>query len=387
LRKRILCLAVFSPLFKFSPAAWGEEAATPQWMKSVRLTGTVEVDYYRTDRAGITEGGSGSELSIGTLELGAEADLSDFLRGFVLFTAEDIGTGQETGPFVDEATITLHGEGFPLYVTLGKRVQPFGVFENHLVSDPMTQDAYETNRVGATVGLEGPLDSDVSLTLYWGEEQMDHLFESGLFDADTVVRRAGGSDGVESFVLSASVTPLQNHLLYLTVFGAFLSEPGRGGRNETLGLGLSLIPSFLEGLKIDAEYMKALGRERYEGLDGEFREGTFSVAAAYEFVFRRKEDMGGGLSAERKAHVAAEPMEIALRYEHFDDDGLAEEMGTWSVRDRYSAGGRYTFHESDGLTAYLALEYRVSKYRVQPGPAGTPADGQEEVFARLGLAF
>jgi hypothetical protein len=51
------------------------------------------------------------------------------------------------------ATITLQSEtGFPLYLVVGQRTQPFGAFFAHFVTDPMSQDAYEVKQVGATVG-------------------------------------------------------------------------------------------------------------------------------------------------------------------------------------------------------------------------------------------
>jgi hypothetical protein len=381
LRSELLHLVVLVPLLISSVAAGGQETGMPEWMKRVRLTGTVEGDYYRTDHGDMT--GQDSGLSISTMELGVEADFSDFASGFVLFLAEDLGTGEEINILVDEATLALREESSPFYLIFGKRVQPFGVFENHLVADPMTQDAYETNRVGLTAGYAGPMGVDISATLYKGEEQMEHLFESGLFDPDALTRSEGEEGKVESYIVTALITPIDD----LTVFGAFLSEPGRGQRNNTANVGLSIVPSFFEGLRIDVEYMKALDREIYDGLAREFKEGVFSLTAAYEFVFMEREVIGGAIFAERKAHLVSEPLELAVRYEHFDDDGIADDLGIWSVKDRYSAGGRYTFYENIGLTAYLAVQYRRTKYRLHPDLAGTTADDSNEYFARLGVTF
>ncbi|GAB4388001.1 MAG: hypothetical protein Kow0025_04780 [Thermodesulfovibrionales bacterium] len=364
-----------------------EEAALPAWLERVSLTGTIEGDYAWARRGDIADGGSGSasDIFLSAVELGVGLDLNDYISGFVLLKAEDIGSEEETNLMVDEATVAFEGGSLPFYLTLGKRAQPFGVFENHLVSDPMAQDAYETNDVGVTVGYRGPMDSDISITLYSGEEMMERLLGSGLFDAEAVARRPGGSDGASSFIISASATPAANHLLYLTVFASFLSEPGRDGRNSTASAGFNLIPPFLENLKATAEYARALRRERYEGFDRSFKESVYTLTVAYEFVIRRKEALGGGLFAERKAHIVKEPLELAARFERFDDGGMAA-AGVWSVKDRYGLGARYTFYEKDGLSAYLAGEVRRTGLRV-PAPAGRVAASNDEAFLRLGFAF
>ena len=109
-------------------------------------------------RAADRRSDSASDISVGTLELGLEADFGSYASGFVLLKAEDIGTEDETGIFVDEATLGLLGGASPIYLVVGKRAQPFGVFENHLVSDPIARDAYETNE------LARPWDTGVRAT-------------------------------------------------------------------------------------------------------------------------------------------------------------------------------------------------------------------------------
>ncbi|MEW6721509.1 MAG: hypothetical protein AB1346_13765 [Thermodesulfobacteriota bacterium] len=361
----------------------------PAWMERVHLSGTFEGDFAwakKGDPADRTIGPA-SDLFIGTIELGVGVDVTDWLTGNVVLLAEDLGTEDETDLTVDEATLTFRKEDFPFSLVVGKRVQPFGVFENHLVSDPMTQDAYETNRVGATAVYSGPMDLDLSATAYKGEEMMTHLFESWLFDSEAVVRADHRpADEVNSYILSASFKPLGGPL---TLFGSFLSEPGAGNRNDTASAGFHFEADGKRGFRVDTEYMKAVNREIYAGFDREFREGVFAVTVAYEFVMREREVIGGSLFEERKAHLVAEPMEIALRYEHFDDDGLAAASQTFSVKDRYSAGARYSFYEdpSGGLAAYIAGEYRHTEYRVHPAQAGTRIGSNDEIFARLGLTF
>jgi|GEM_PF-276273 len=360
------------------------------WADRVKLSGLLEGEYRWKKYRDISNKNSDStsDLYIRRLELGLEAEITDWIKAKGVLNSEWIGDQVNNGDekiTVDQATITLQKEGFPLYLVLGKRAQPFGVFENHLVTDPMTQDAYETKKTGVSLGVTGPLDIDVSATVYKGEVQMDHLVGSGLIEV-TRTGTATDADDVNSYILSASISPVKDHLKF---FASYLSEPGRGSRNTTGSLGLSAgIPGF-DGFRLDAEYMKALKRETYTGLTEAFKESVFSVTAAYTFNGDRHEDIGGAKLENVLAHILEEPIELALRYERFDDDGLAEKNSSWSAKNRYSGGIRYSFYkdEEKGLAAYLATEYRYTGYRLHSSLKDTRADNNKEFLVRLGVAF
>ncbi|MBT9147724.1 MAG: hypothetical protein DDT32_01489 [Syntrophomonadaceae bacterium] len=363
-----------------------KDEGLPEWTKRIKLSGLIEGDYHWKKYRDISDKNSDStsDLYIGTVELGMETKVADWISANIVFLAEDIGKNGEANVTVDEATITLQKEDFPLYLVIGKRTQPFGVFENHLVTDPMTQDAYETNRVGVTVGATGPLGLDVSATIYKGEEQMDKLIDdSELFEA---ARVGDPGDDVGSYILSASISP-EDHLKF---FASYISEPGRGKRNSTASFGLSTAIPGIEGFRLDGEYMKALQRERYLGLGEAFKEGVFSVTASYVFNTReRRKDLGGATLEERKTHLLEEPLELTFRYERFDDDELAEKTSSWSAKNRYSLGVRYQFYkdEEKGLTAFVGTEYRYTNYRLHSSLTNTRADNNKEMFLKLGLSF
>ncbi len=355
----------------------------------VTLEGAIEGEYRWMKHREVTtrDSDSTSDLYLRTIELGIGVRLTDWIIASAVFNSEWIGDEVNAGDerlTVDEAVITLRKEDFPFYIVAGKRTQPFGLFENHLITDPMTQDGYETKRAGLTTGYAGPAGADLSLTVYKGEEQMDYLFESGLFDTETVSRTGAWTDDVGSFIVSVSVEPVEEAL---TLFAGYLSEPGAERRNETLNLGFNLVLPLLENLRLDGEYMKAIKRERYTGADREFKEGVLSLAAAYEFVLRKREVIGGGLFEERRAHIISEPLEVSLRYEYFDDGGLADSLNAWSVKNRYSAGARYSFYndEASGLNASLSVEYRRTGLRVD-SPVDMEKDN-DEIYARMGVNF
>jgi hypothetical protein len=382
----VAALLMFSPYHALADEDEERDAGLPEWAERVRLEGSLEGDFVWTKRSDIEEKNSDnmSDLFLSTVEVGIAVDFTDWIITEVLVSAEDIGTEDETGIEVDEATIALEKDDVPLYLVLGKRAQPFGVFENHLVEGPMTEDAYETETVGITAGYTGPLESEFSVTVYQGDEMMENFFDSELFDSENIERKdIPVDDDVSSFIVAALVTPLAEHI---TLFGSFVSEPGTDERNDTAGVGFNIA---VAGFRLDGEYMRAVNRERYVGLDREFKDGVLSVTAAYELVVREREVIGGALFAERKAHLVSEPFEAAVRYEYFDDDGLSEAFQTWAVQYKYSAGARYAFYhdEESGLAAFIATEYRHTGYRVHPSRRDSVADDNDEVFVRLGVTF
>jgi hypothetical protein len=185
--KSIVFFLIISVIFATTAMADEEKSkgGPLDWTERVHLSGTVEgaYDWVKYSDVGDKNSDSTSDLFISTVELGVEVEFTDLITGNLLFLAEDLGTDDETDVTVDEAVISLQKEAFPVYLVIGKKAQPFGVFENHLVSDPMTQDAYETSRTGVTIGVTGPMEIDLSVTIYKGEEMMAHLFESELFDS------------------------------------------------------------------------------------------------------------------------------------------------------------------------------------------------------------
>ncbi len=306
---------------------------------------------------------STSDLYLRRIEIGIEATLTDWAGASAVFTSEWIGdevNQSDEKIEVDEAVLVLKKDDLPLYLVIGKRAQPFGMFENPLITDPMTQDAYETKAVGLTVGYEGPAGLDLSLTVYKGEAQMNHLFESGLFE-ETLQRVATDvSDDIGSFILSGSISPLKDRFI---LSASYISEPGWSRRNETVSIGLSS-EALLDRFRLYAEYMKALHREKYAAVDEEYKEGVISLAASY------------GVS---------ESLDIALRYEHFDDDGISERLGIWTVKDRYSVGTKYSLYRNEtvGLEVFVAGEYRRTGFRVH----GEMPDSNDEIYIRLGADF
>lgn len=336
--------------------------------------------------------GSSSEVYVRAAEVDVAARPLEWVEASLVLKSEYFGAdvtnqGQPADgtPALDEAMVTLKSTTFPLYAAMGKRPQPFGAFlgTERWATDPMTKDAYEVNQPGLTLGAfkkfhDTGLELDLSGTAYREEEQLDHFFESGLFDADAVVRSTAAGlrrerDQLGSFIAAATVSPNR----FLSFGAGYLTEPGDGRRNQTVTGWVSR--TWLGRLTTELEFMAALDRERYvrqlalddgtvtsERLPRSFEEKVLAAGITYQPV---------------------RPLLLGLRYEHLWDDGLAEAAGIWSVRHRATLAASHSFFERDEISVRVIGEYRFSDVRRSGAALGTAAADQNELFARISVTY
>jgi hypothetical protein len=353
----------------------------------LNLTGALALEA-RGMRSPLTPGGESStrsDLYLRRIELAVEAPMLQGVNAIAVVNSEWIGDGVNPGDAalaVDEVHLDLdrqHG-----YLIVGQRTQPFGVFENHLVTEPLTQDAYEIKKPGATLGARGPLGADVSLTVYAGGALWDHFTSSRLLDVVALNRQASVVSHVSSYVVAASFSPWAERV---SLSGALDSEPGRGTRNTTANVALRLVPHGSSHLIVDAEVVRALSRERDAASGLVFKETAGSVSVAYMFVVRPRKLRGNASYKARRSHLRAHPILVCARYEFLDDDGLTTTTTVATVRQRISLGGRYAFHEENGRSAYFSSEYRRTAYHVPAGAAPSERGQGSELYLRLGIDF
>ncbi len=122
----------------------------------VVLSGLLEVEAnYETLKK--DEGGyeHNSDITLATFELGLDVDVIRYLHGHALLLWEEDGTEPID---LDEGIITLGlEEDFPYFLSAGKLYVPFGVFESHMVSDPLTLELGETRESAVLIGMEHDL--------------------------------------------------------------------------------------------------------------------------------------------------------------------------------------------------------------------------------------
>ncbi|NQT09973.1 MAG: LbtU family siderophore porin [Desulfobacteraceae bacterium] len=324
--------------------------------ENLTFSGAIELDYSYTDPRDVTDKNSDStsDLDIGTVQLGVEAKFHEWVTGNFVLKGESLDSDNKI--FWDEAIITIQKEGFPLYFVGGERGQPFGVFNSHLISDPVTKDCYEVARTGATLGFTPDLlGLDISATVYKGEVLADKLSAAGYGWARDPATNPDPTDDVESYIFNVSIAPIEG----LTLSAYYDSEPGQGSRNETGG---GMFEYQIGMFTFDAEYIAALNREKHVTDNKEYKESAWFGAIACQVI---------------------DPLEIAVRYEAFDDDKSGDQDG--HLENRYSIGANYKLFEKDSFVTTLMVEYRGSNYENQAGT--TVEDSVNEVFARLAIEF
>lgn len=115
----------------------------------VKLSGLVEAevnfskDYDNNDS---------SDITLATAALDIDVDLHKYVKSHIMFLWEE----DDTEPVdVDEAYIFLgNTEEFPLFFQIGKLYLPFGNFESHMISDPLTLNLGESRESAAILGAE-----------------------------------------------------------------------------------------------------------------------------------------------------------------------------------------------------------------------------------------
>jgi hypothetical protein len=330
---------------------------------------------------------SQSDLYIRKLEIGLESNFSSGASAIAVLNSEWLGDYVNPGDgkiTLDEIHLDLKSQTLPFYLVFGQRTQPFGIFENHLITDPMTQDAYETKKVGLSLGYNGPWKSDFSVTLYKGREHINHLLASQLIDTTRFVHNQEEHDDLSSFIISGSLSSDNGNF---TLFTSCISEPGGGANDISANLGLSLTAPFLKNLVYEAEWMEALRREKLSALNHAFKENILSMSLAYQFILRKSSLKSRGLYSSRIAYHRSHPLQIAVRYEHLDDDGLAQKLQSWSVKDKMSIGGHFSFMEVNRRIVSIGVEIRNTRYRYHPSLEKKMHHGNQEVYAKLGIDF
>ena len=320
------------------------------------FSGAIELDFSYADDSDTgdnTINDSTSDLDIGTVELGVEVAFHEYVTGNFLLKGEGLDTDDDR-VFWDEATITIQKEGFPIYFVGGKRGQPFGVFESHLINDPITQDCYEIAKTGATIGFATDY-LDISATVYKGEELIGHLEEAEYGFERENSPTYEETDDVGSYIGNITISPVEG----LDLAAYYDSEPGDGDRNETAGISVHYE---IGKVTLDAEYIAALSREKNFTDNKEYNESAWFGAIAFQ---------------------AIDPLEIAARYEAFDDDISGDQDG--HLTDRYSIGFTYTLFEKDNFATNFMGEYRISNYEKESG--SNADDNLNEAFLRLAIEF
>jgi len=304
-----------------------QEGVLAKWADKITLSGVIEAeayyeDYDYDDRA--ENDYDSSDITLATVELGVDVDIVKHVKGHVLFLWEE----DDTEPVdVDEGFITLDGEDVvPLYLNVGKLYVPFGNFESHFISDPVTLELGETRESALTVGYVNEW-MDVSVSAFNGD--IDEIGEDN--HIETYVAAASFSvpqELISNFGIAAGVSYISNIGDSDSLQDEIDSDAGI--RDYVDGFNVFLSVSYMDKLFLECEYLGALD---------EFEAGELSFDGRNKFQPKTWNF--------ELAYAATDRVEVAVKYEGGDD------LGDFLPEDQYGAVVTYGLFENTSL----ALEY------------------------------
>lgn len=309
--------------------AMKQKGLMDQLVNRLTLSGVIEVEanYTKNDE-------KATDIDLAKVELGIDADVSEHVNGTIVLLWEGDGVD------VDEAMITFDGaNGMPFYLNTGRFVIPFGYYESHFITDPLTLELGETNE-GALVGG-------------FANDMFD--FSLGVFNSD--IAKKNEDDNIESFVASAKFN-FPN-----VMFGAsYISNLAGGSLGDEINVpiqdyiaGYSAFVSFpiIGKVFFEAEYVAAVDH---------FEMGELSFDSGTEELKPKAWNMEVALEV-------TEDLEIGVRFEGSDDcvDFLPEMQ--------YGVIVSYGLFKNTGL----AVEYLNGKFEND--------DKQDVITAQLSVEF
>ena len=226
----VLALAISIPL---SQVLAGENKS---WTDTIGISGLVEFEAFQLDGPG----GGESDADLATLELGVDAELSASVSMYSLVLIE----GPDHEVELDEVGLELTFGTISL--NLGKQYVPFGAYESHMISDPLTLEIGETSESAALVGFEaGPAFG--SFYLFNGDvDEIDKENEIDNFGASIGIDMGGFKAGLNYINSIADSDALEE--LFEGDEGDISGYPG--------GFALHVIGN-LAGVTVIGEYLTA----------------------------------------------------------------------------------------------------------------------------------
>ncbi|MCB2187140.1 MAG: LbtU family siderophore porin [Deltaproteobacteria bacterium] len=314
-----------SKTVKAQPEGLLSEAA-----KRINVYGAVEVEAsYQRYRPKTGQDTNTSDITLSTAEIFFEANINEWTRGLIHLLYEQ----GETDPLnVDEGFILLgQTPDVPYYLLAGRMYPSIGLFQTYMVSDPITQEVFETQATAAQVGWAQDWFNvgvgGYNAAVHENSDDPDYMINTWYtrlqFDAPE------GALG-EAVDVNAGVAYTNN------IAGGNLSEEVPGERiHELVGGWSVMVDGRYHWVAMTAEYLAAL--DDFQAGELYFIEGRAARPEAWNFEV---------------AFLPWEDWTFACRYEGGSD------LGTLMPERQYGATVSWAF-----LTdTTLSLEYLHGEY-------------------------
>jgi hypothetical protein len=321
-------------------ATIGMDDPQNRWLNRIHLGGLIEVEagYGRVSCEDPTrDDDTTSYLELATVELGLDADIVKHVTGHVLFKYR-----QERDLFVDEGYIAFTGtERFPAYLKAGRQYLPFGHFESHFITDPLTLLLGETNEDAVVAGYR------------IGGETIEIAAGGFTYENENVA----SEDSSIEYTAAITVSPLENVRLGVSYTSQLAAAYDLANQVQTRLSGdvdaWSVFASvtLVDRITLSAEYLAALddfrAGELYSGTDRESRrpaawnlEAGVQLTHAWMVALRyggsSDGDAGGGEFLPERQYGAV------VSWQLFEHVTLAAEYLHCSFPDDYQSMDNYT---------------------------------------------
>ena len=214
--------------------------------KYLRLHGLLELEGIWEKPEG---GDETSDLTLATAQVQLEVEINENIGGHMVFLYEEV-EGEDDTVEIDEALIHLThpfdvlGGKIGLYG--GKMYVPFGMFNSHFVSDPLTLELGETN------------DTALYLDYLWRDLVE---FKTGFFNGE--VDTVGDNNSIDSFVAAVEVTPAEGLSFGVSYISDLAESDGELVTDESLyrssvAGGAAYLSASYGIFTFEAEYLAAL---------------------------------------------------------------------------------------------------------------------------------
>ena len=293
-----------------------------------------------------------SDIVLATAAFDLEAAMNEWLSGHIGLLWEQYSREDDN---IDEAYIALGASAsIPAYLIAGRFYQPVGNFESAFISDPLTLELMEMNRVAGMVG--------------YGNRIFD--VNAGAFNGDTkkgVPAGGGGDETISDFFASITLTPAE----WLKLGTYWLSDlmetynygqmgdliADQPGYEKVNGAG-AFANAYLGPVTLNVEYASAMND--YNLANGRYRPTAFNIEGSLQ---------------------VHELVTLGVKYEASDDMYAGYDRGVLKFTDKfpgqsYGAVVAYNFHAN----ATLAAEY-LHLMEIDDDARGDLVTGQ------LGLTF
>ncbi|NEX13330.1 MAG: hypothetical protein C1941_01270 [Prosthecochloris sp.] len=209
--------------------------------ENIELSCLVEAEASYSD----TDGDDASDIVLATLELGLDAEITDWFSAHVLLLYEEDETD---GIEVDEAFASITPGNSRIFVNAGRFAQSIGAFPSSMITDPLTLELGETAQKS-------------SVALGWGNDSVEALVS--VYKGDI---QKTGDDHVNTWVGALNVNgelddlSIEAGVSYTNNFADSdgLVDDFAGGETDDLVSGYSgYVVVGLNAVQLSAEYMTA----------------------------------------------------------------------------------------------------------------------------------